>query len=88
MAGTCGTYRGKERHIAGLSGETSQKELVGRPSVRWENKIKMDYKDVDCGEEGGLYKTAVSRDRDRRRSVMNEVMKLRVPYNVGDFLTS
>jgi hypothetical protein len=68
-----------------VSEETDRERLVGRHSGRWENNIKMDLKDLDWG---GLYRIAVSRCRDRRRSVMNAVMNFQAPYNVENFLTS
>jgi hypothetical protein len=39
----CSTYWGEERFIQGFSGETSGKELRGRPRRRWEDNIKMDF---------------------------------------------
>jgi len=51
---------------------------------RWEDNIKM-YLQVRCG---GMNWIELSQDRDRWRSLVNAVRNLRVPWNVGNFLTS
>jgi hypothetical protein len=49
---------------------------VGRPRFRREDSIKMDLQGVGLG---GLVWIALAEDRDRWRTVVNAVMKLRVP---------
>jgi hypothetical protein len=50
-----------------------------------EDNIKMDLWEVGCG---GLDWIDLVQDRDRLRSLVNPVMNLRVPSDVGNFLTS
>ena len=67
--------------------------LVGKPEGknyledrhRWEDNIKMDLQEVGCG---GMDWIDLAQDCDRWRALVNAVMNLRVPYNVGNFLTS
>ena len=56
----------------------------GRPRSRWENNIAMDFQEVRCG---GIDWMELAQDRDRWRALVNAVMNLRVPLNVGKFLT-
>ena len=68
-----------------LVGKPEGKGPLGRPRRRWEDNIKMDLQEVGCG---GMDWIDVAEDRDRWRTLVNAVMNFRVPYNVGNFLTS
>jgi len=48
---------------------------LGRPMRRWEDNIKMDLQEVGCG---GMDWIDLAQDRDRRRTLVNAVMKPRV----------
>ena len=61
------------------------KRPLGRPRRRWEDNIKMDLQEVGYG---GVDWIELAQDRDRWRALVNAVMKFRVPYNAGNFLTS
>jgi hypothetical protein len=52
------------------------KSPLGRPSRRWEDNIKMDFKEVGggCGDWMEL-----AQDRDRWRALLSTVMNFRVP---------
>jgi hypothetical protein len=50
--------------------------LMGRPSRRWEDNIKADFKEVGCG---GMDWIELAQDGDRLRKFVNAVMNLRVP---------
>jgi len=61
------------------------KRLLGRPRHRWEDNIKMDLQEVECGVMNWI---ELAWDRDGWRAVVNTVLNLRVPYNAGNFLTN
>jgi hypothetical protein len=50
--------------------------LLGSPSHRWKDDIKMDLQEVGCR---GIDWIEVAQDRDRWRTLVNAVMNLRVP---------
>jgi hypothetical protein len=66
-------------------GKPEGKKPLGIPRRRWEDNIKMDLQKVGCG---GMEWIELNQDRNRWRVVVNAVMKLRVPKNLGNFLTS
>ena len=58
---------------------------LGRPRYRWDVNIKIDFKEVGCGDMDWI---KLDQDRYRWRALVKAVMNLRVPYNVGNFVTS
>jgi len=58
---------------------------LGRPRRRWVDNIRMDLQEVGCGYMDWI---GLAQDRDRWRNLVSTVMKLRVPWNAGNFLTS
>jgi hypothetical protein len=59
-----------------LVGKYETKRPLGRPTYRWENKIKMDLQEVGWGGRDWI---DLAQDRNRWRTVMNVVMNLQVP---------
>jgi hypothetical protein len=59
-----------------LVGKPEGKRPLGRPRLRWEDNIKIDFQEV---EYGGIDWIELARDRDRLRELVNAVMKFRVP---------
>jgi hypothetical protein len=68
-----------------LVGKSEGRRPLGRPRRRWEEKRKMDLRDIGFGDVDWIN---LAQDRDRWRAVVNTVMNLRVLENAGDFLTS
>jgi hypothetical protein len=52
------------------------KRPLGRPRRRWEDNIRMDLREVECG---GVDWMELAQDRDRWRALVSAVMNLRVP---------
>jgi len=59
-----------------LVGEPQGKRPLGRPRRRWEDNIKMDLQEVECG---GLDWIELAQDMDRWLALVNVVMNLRIP---------
>ena len=56
-------------------GKPEGKRPLGRLKCRWEDNIKMDLQEVECGGMGWV---EMAQGRDRRRALVNGVTKLRV----------
>ena len=61
-----------------------RKRPFGRPRCRWEDNIKMDFQEVECGDMDWI---ELPQDRDRWRALVNAVMNLRVQHKAGSFLS-
>jgi hypothetical protein len=85
MGGACSTY-GEERKGVDrvLLGKPEGKRPIGRPRHRWEDNIKMDLQDMGCESMDWIDQ---AQDRDKWWALVDTVMNLQVPQNVGDFLT-
>ena len=81
-------YVGERRVVYRVTvGKPEGKRPLGRPRRRWEDNIKMDLQKE--GYEGGFMDwIELALDRNSWRAFVNAVMNLRVPENMGNFLTS
>ena len=68
-----GEWRGMYRVLVG---KPEGKRPLGSPRRRWEDNIKMDFKEVGCG---GMDWIELAQDRDRWRVLVKVVMNLQVP---------
>ena len=59
-----------------LVGKPEGKRPLGRPRPRWVDNIRMDLQEVGCGYMDWI---GLAQDRDRWRTLVSEVMNLRVP---------
>jgi hypothetical protein len=57
-------------------GELEGKRPYGGVRLRWEDNIKMDLQDVECGSMDWI---ELAQDMDRWRALVSAVMNLRVP---------
>ena len=67
-------------HVAGMTerrgvymvlvGKSEGKRPLRRPRRRWENNIKMDFLEVECG---GMDWIDLAKDKDRWRALVNAV---------------
>jgi len=85
MGWACGVYGWRLGVYRVLVGKPEGKRPLGRPRRRWVDNIRMDLKEVGCGNVDWI---GLAQDRDRWRTLVSAVMKLRVPWNAGNFLTS
>jgi hypothetical protein len=59
-----------------LVGKLEGKRLLGRPTLRWVDNIRIDLQEVGCGYMDWI---GLAQDRDRWRTVVSAVMNLGVP---------
>jgi hypothetical protein len=59
-----------------LVGKPEGKRPLGRPRRKWVNNMRMDLQEVGCGYVDWI---GLAQERDRWQTLVNEVMKLRVP---------
>jgi hypothetical protein len=57
-------------------GKPEGKRPLGRPTRRWEDNIKIDFREIEWGGMDWIY---LAQDRDQWRVLVNTVMNLRVP---------
>jgi hypothetical protein len=85
IGGACSAYGGEERRIQGFAEKPERKRPLGRPRSRWEDNIKMDLQEVGCGCMNWIQ---LAQDKGKWCALENVAMNLRVPQNVGNFLTT
>jgi hypothetical protein len=65
-------------------GNPEGKRPLGRPRRRWVDSIKIGLRETGWD---GMDWIDLAQDRDQWRALVNVVMNLRVPQNVGKFLS-
>jgi hypothetical protein len=68
-----------------LAGKPEGKILSAKHRLRWEDIIEMDVKEIRSEDVDWIH---LAQDRDQWRVLVNTVMKFRVPYKMGNLLTS
>jgi len=76
VGGPCSTYRESVSVYRVLVGKHEGRRPLGRPRRRWEDNIKMDLQEVECG---GMDWIDVAQERDRWWALVNGVTNLGVP---------
>jgi hypothetical protein len=66
-------------------GKPEGKRPLGRHKCRWEDNIRMGLRVIGWG---GMDWIELAQDRDQQRALVNTVMNLWVPQNIGKFLSS
>jgi hypothetical protein len=84
MGRACGTHGEKKNAYRILVGKPDGKRPLGRPRPGWEDNIKIDCRGIGWGGMDWIY---LAQGKDQRRALVNTVMTLRVPQNIGNFLS-
>jgi hypothetical protein len=67
-----------------LVGKPEEKGPLGRPRRRWVDNIKTDLREIRWGSMDWI---DLAQNRDKWRALVNTAINLRVPQNVGKFLS-
>jgi hypothetical protein len=78
----CNTHGRKRNTYSILVRNPEGKRPLRRYRCRWEGNIKMDLTELGWGGMVWIY---LAKDRDQWRALVNTVINLRVPSNVGTF---
>jgi hypothetical protein len=70
-----------EKFIQTLVGKCEERRQLGIFRCIWENNIKMDLKHTGCEDVGWIH---LNQDREKWQALVNMVMSLQIPYEVGD----
>jgi hypothetical protein len=65
-----------------LVGRQGVKRPLERPRRRWVGNIKIDLREIGCGGMDGI---DLAQDRNHWKVLVDTVMNLRVPENIGKF---
>jgi len=84
MGGACSKYGERRGVYRVLVGKPEGKRPLVRSRHRWQDNIKIDLQEVGCR---GMDWIELAQDRDRWRALVNAVINLQAPSNVGNFLT-
>jgi len=76
MGGTCSAYGERRGVYRVLVRKSEGRRPLGRLRPRWEDNIKMELQEVECGDVGSI---DLAQDRDRWRTLVNAVMNFRFP---------
>ena len=76
MGRTRSTYGAVQYKYRVLVGKPEGQRPLGRPRRRWEDNIKMDFREVGC--DAGEW-IDLAEDRDQGQAYVRAVMNLRVP---------
>jgi hypothetical protein len=75
----------KKNAYRSLVGKPEGKRPLGRRRHRWEDNIRMDLREIGWG---GMDWIGLAQNRDQWGALVNTVMNIRIPQNVGKFLDS
>jgi hypothetical protein len=64
-----------------LVGKPESKTPLGRRRLRWEDNIRMDLREIGWGSMDWIN---LAQDRNQKWALVNTVMNLRVPQNLGN----
>jgi len=76
LAGQVARMGREEVYIGYCCGNLRGNRPLGRPRRKWENNIKMDHQEVECGGKDWI---ELAQDSDSWRALVNAVMNHRLP---------